>query len=70
MAKYDRCEICDYSEALGSGLAGTNPGQQGRVRRHGDGLLCDTCSREIHETIYMPHLKEDGEVEHKLEEES
>lgn len=69
MAKYDRCEICDYSEQFGSGLAGTNPGEQGRVRLHGTNMYCDKCSTEIHQTIYMPHLKEEGEVESVVEEE-
>jgi hypothetical protein len=44
MAKYDRCEICDYTEADGSPLLGVNPREQGKVRQTGVGeYLCDYC---------------------------
>ena len=64
MARHDRCSICDYSEATGSGIAGTNPGSQGRVRRYSDDFLCDLCSSEIQSAIYVPPATDDGEVEH------
>lgn len=67
MAKYDRCSICDYSESTGSGIAGTNPGSQGRVRRRGDDFLCDLCSTEIQSAIYTPPATDEGEVEHTPE---
>ena len=51
MARFDRCEICDYSEVNGSGIAGLNPGEAGRVRQHPNGMLCDICSSTIHTTV-------------------
>jgi hypothetical protein len=51
MARFDRCSICDYSEAHGSSIAGLPPGHNGKVRRHGDDLLCDTCLYSIGDTL-------------------
>lgn len=67
MAKDDRCSICDYSEANGSSIAGTNPGSQGKVRKYRDDILCDLCSQEIQSAIYIPPNQEAGEVEHVKE---
>jgi rubredoxin len=69
LARHDRCTVCDYSEAQGSGIKGTNPGSQGRVRRYGDDLLCDECSQSIQSAIYVPPAADDGEVEHVPEDE-
>jgi hypothetical protein len=44
MARWDRCECCDYSQDQGSSYAGVNPGQNGVVRMRPSGeLLCDPC---------------------------
>lgn len=64
MARFDRCNICDYSEQNGSSLAGVNPGANGRVRRFGDDLLCDTCSLSIDRA--RVDLREPKEVDEDL----
>jgi rubredoxin len=51
MARFDRCRICDYSEAEGSGIAGVSPGRYGRVRRWKDDALCDKCMTNIKDTF-------------------
>lgn len=47
MAVHDRCVICDYSEATGSHMMSLRPGANGKVRRYGDDLLCDSCQSEV-----------------------
>ena len=59
MARFDRCEICDYSEQNGSGYHGTNPHSQGRVRQYGDQMLCRECHEIILETVYEGILEEE-----------
>ena len=59
MARFDRCEICDYSEQNGSGYHGTNPRSQGRVRLYGDQMLCRECHEIILETVYEGILEEE-----------
>lgn len=51
MARMDRCAVCDYSEANGSGIAGVNPGAHGRVRRYGTDTLCDACIAVTAQTL-------------------
>ncbi len=69
MARNDRCTICDYSEANGSGLAGVPPGAYGKVRRHGDEHYCDECAREINQATYDLKHPEDTDEELVLLEE-
>lgn len=52
MARFDRCRVCDYTEAMGSGSIGVNPGGHGKVRRFGEDYLCDACSTVIDKTAY------------------
>lgn len=49
MAKFDRCEICDYNGSTGSHYANAPPGSKGAVRWSGysDKYLCDECRMSI-----------------------
>lgn len=47
MARFDRCRICDYTQAHGSQLLSIPPNGNGKVRRYGEDMLCDTCSNVI-----------------------
>lgn len=53
MGKYDRCVICDYTEAEGSSYANVLAGENGRVRLHPHTLeyYCSACEVEISNTI-------------------
>lgn len=62
MAKHDHCNICDYTEASGSPSAGINPGRNGKVRRHGDDLLCDTCVGAVGQNYTDLVMGEDEQV--------
>lgn len=37
------CNICDYRETQGSGLSGSGPGKQGKVRWVVSEFLCTEC---------------------------
>lgn len=50
MARFDRCSVCDYSEADGSSLAGVRSGKNGKVRRYTHDYLCDTCHFHVVDT--------------------
>lgn len=66
MARLNRCAICDYTEANGSGYAGVNPGAHGRVRWVVDEFLCDTCLTAVVDNyaslITQEQKPEEGEV--------
>jgi len=62
MARQDRCDVCDYSEQLGAGHLGVNPGGHGKVRRHGTDYLCDVCLAAVGENLADLTLGEDNEV--------
>ena len=64
MARFDRCIICDYSEASGSSIMGLNPGANGKVRRHDDDLRCDRCQSEITQAAF--DMKPPAEVDEEL----
>jgi hypothetical protein len=51
MAKHDHCNICDYSEANGSTAGNTRPGSNGKVRRHGEDMLCDACISAVSDNL-------------------
>lgn len=65
MARLDRCAICDYTEANGSGYAGVNPGKHGRTRWVVDEHLCDTCLTAVTDNYIAlaSQQQEEGEVE-------
>lgn len=50
MARFDRCSVCDYTEADGSDTAGVAPGQNGKVRRFENDYLCYTCLYHVADT--------------------
>lgn len=49
MARFDRCAICDYTEATGSAILGISPGKNGKVRlaRERGDMRCEACQSEI-----------------------
>jgi len=47
MARFDRCNVCDYQESTGSSIAGVSPGSNGKVRRYNEDYLCDTCAAAV-----------------------
>jgi hypothetical protein len=53
MARFDRCRVCDYTEAMGSGNIGVSPGGHGKVRRFAEDFLCDACSQAIDQAAYQ-----------------
>lgn len=64
LARFDRCTICDYTEATGSAILGLNPGKNGKVRKHGNDLLCGACSEAITKASY--DLRPPAEVDEDL----
>ena len=77
MARYDRCEYCDYCQETGSQYAGVAPGQNGAVRLRWQGiyagmLLCDACIPSKPKSSQLdgevPNLDEDDETTSALSE--
>lgn len=69
MARFDRCRICDYSEATGSSIAGLVPRENGKVRRYEEDLLCDVCANTIDQTLFIARPPEETDEELVLLEE-
>lgn len=67
MARFDRCRICDYDQATGSGMMGLKANVNGRVRRYGDDQLCDKCAVEIDKA--RADLRPPEEMDEELQEE-
>lgn len=64
MSKFDRCEICDYTENNGSALTGAVPGENGNVlfSPNLEQLLCRTCRTIVAEQgVSIGPLKDVGD---------
>lgn len=64
MARFDRCDICDYSQDLGSEMAAIPPRANGRVTFDVDRYLCQKCKDSIAQAAF--DLRPPGEVDEEL----